>query len=143
MRQNTVESELEFTMVLTAERRITVPTRLTYRGDDPYAVRITFHTGSPQPVCWTFARELLVEGVHGPCGHGDVRIWPTAVDGAPVVLLALSSPEGEALLEAPAGSLATWLERTLDAVPPGAEDGQRGLDDTLAGVLARATGDGP
>ena len=45
-----------------------MPARLTYRTDDPYAVHVTFHIGSDSPVNWTFARELLVEGVFRPCG---------------------------------------------------------------------------
>ena len=75
-----VERELELKLVLSPERSIPVPARLTYRTDDPFAVHITFHIGSDSPVNWTFARELLVEGVFRPCGHGDVRIWPTKVE---------------------------------------------------------------
>lgn len=63
-----VESELELNLVLSAERSIAVPARLTYRSEDPYAVQITFHIGSDHPVGWTFARELLVEGCSGRAG---------------------------------------------------------------------------
>ncbi|CAM5284970.1 SsgA family sporulation/cell division regulator [Streptomyces tanashiensis] len=72
----TVERELELKLVLSPERSIPVPARLSYRTDDPYAVHITFHVGTDHPVNWTFARELLVEGVFRACGHGDVRIGP-------------------------------------------------------------------
>jgi hypothetical protein len=96
-----VERELELKLILSPERSIPVPARLSYRTDDPYAVHIAFHIGSEHPVNWTFARELLVEGVFRPCGHGDVRVWPTKVAGRSVVLMALSSPDGDALLEAP------------------------------------------
>ncbi|QGV80398.1 SsgA family sporulation/cell division regulator [Streptomyces ficellus] len=137
MRQHTVvERELELTLVLSPERQVPVPARLTYRTDDPYAVHITFHVGSEHPVHWTFARELLVEGVFRPCGHGDVRIWPTTLDGHPVVLMALSSPDGDALLEVPAPQVSAWLERALRVVPPGSEAEQLGLDDGLAELLA-------
>ncbi|WP_156726679.1 SsgA family sporulation/cell division regulator [Streptomyces apocyni] len=135
-----VERELELKLVLSPERSIPVPARLTYRTDDPYAVHITFHIGSDQPVNWTFARELLVEGVFRPCGHGDVRVWPTKFDGHSVVLMALSSPDGEALLEAPTAAVSAWLERTLRAVPPGSESEQLGIDDGLAELLAPAPG---
>ncbi|MFP3992123.1 SsgA family sporulation/cell division regulator [Streptomyces sp. E11-3] len=135
-----VERELELKLVLSPERSIPVPARLTYRTDDPYAVHITFHIGSEQPVNWTFARELLVEGVFRPCGHGDVRVWPTKFDGRSVVLMALSSPDGEALLEAPTAAVSAWLERTLRAVPPGSESEQLGIDDGLAELLAPAPG---
>ncbi|WP_455353489.1 SsgA family sporulation/cell division regulator [Streptomyces sp. SYSU K217416] len=135
-----VERELEIDLVLSPERSIAVPARLAYRTDDPYAVHIIFHIGSDFPVHWTFARELLVEGVFRPCGHGDVRIWPTKAGTRSIVCMALSSPEGDALLEAPAVAVSAWLERTLRVVPPGTEAGRLGIDDGLAELLAPAPG---
>ncbi|MEU5534111.1 SsgA family sporulation/cell division regulator [Streptomyces sp. NPDC020362] len=137
MHHTMVERELEMKLILSPERSIPVPARLTYRCDDPYAIHIGFHINSEQPVNWTFARELLVEGVFRPCGQGDVRVWPTKVDGRSVVLMGLSSPDGDALLEAPAAQVSAWLERTLRAVPPGTEGGQLGIDDALDQLLAR------
>ncbi|MFJ8544518.1 SsgA family sporulation/cell division regulator [Streptomyces sp. NPDC093586] len=132
-----MERELEMRLVLSPEHSVPVPARLTYLADDPYAVHITFHIDSGRPVHWTFARELLVEGVFRPCGHGDVRVWPSRADGRGVVLMALSSPDGDALLEAPSAPVSAWLERTLRAVPPGTEAAQLGLDDGLAELFAR------
>ncbi|MBN0045855.1 SsgA family sporulation/cell division regulator [Streptomyces actuosus] len=132
-----VERELELKLVLSPEQSVPVPARLSYRTGDPYAVHVTFHVNSDHPVRWTFARELLVEGVFRPCGHGDVRVWPTKVDGRSVVLMALTSPDGDALLEAPTPQVSAWLERTLRVVPPGAEGEQLGIDDALDQLLAR------
>ncbi|MFF4039208.1 SsgA family sporulation/cell division regulator [Streptomyces sp. NPDC001816] len=137
MQHTEVERELELRLILSPERSIPVPARLSYRCDDPYAIHITFHINSEHPVNWTFARELLVEGVFRPCGHGDVRVWPTKVDGRSVVLMALSSPDGDALLEAPSAPVSAWLERTLRVVPPGSEAGQLGIDDALDQLLAQ------
>ena len=131
-----VERELELRLILSPEHAVPVPARLSYHSDDPYAVHVTFHINSGCPVHWTFARDLLVEGVFRPCGHGDVRVWPSKADGRSVVLMALSSPDGDALLEAPSAQVSAWLERTLRAVPPGTEAGQLGLDDGLAELLA-------
>jgi hypothetical protein len=139
--QTVVERELEMQLVLSPEHSIPVPVRLAYRTGDPYAVHITFHVGSDTPVNWTFARELIVEGVFRPSGHGDVRIWPTKVNGRGVICLALSSPDGDALLEAPSVPVAAWLERTLRIVAPGAEHEQLSLDDGLSRLLAPAAGD--
>ncbi|MDI3389927.1 SsgA family sporulation/cell division regulator [Streptomyces sp. B-S-A8] len=141
MQHTMVERELELKLVLSPERSVPVPARLIYRTDDPYAVHITFHVGSDQPVNWTFARELLVEGVFRPCGHGDVRVWPTKMDGRSVVLMALSSPDGDALLEAPAAAVSAWLERTLRVVPPGSEPDHLGIDDGLADLLTPTPAD--
>ncbi|MFC8362433.1 SsgA family sporulation/cell division regulator [Streptomyces griseorubiginosus] len=141
MHHTVVERELELNLILSPERSIPVPARLSYRSDDPFAVHVTFHIGSDHPVHWTFARELLVEGVFRPCGHGDVRVWPTKAGGRSLVLMALSSPDGDALLEAPATQVSAWLERTLRAVPPGTEGEQLGIDDALAELLTPTPAD--
>ncbi|MCD9141511.1 SsgA family sporulation/cell division regulator [Streptomyces albireticuli] len=130
-----VERELELNLVLSPDHSIPVPARLSYRSADPYAVHISFHVTSDSPVNWTFARELLVEGVFRPSGHGDVRVWPTHADGRSLVCMALSSPDGEALLEAPASPVAAWLERTLMAVAPGSEPERLALDEALRELL--------
>lgn len=132
-----VERELEVQLILSPELAVPVPARLSFHTDDPYAVHITFHIDSGHPVHWTFARDLLVEGVFRPCGHGDVRVWPSKAEGRGVVLIALSSPDGDALLQAPAAQVSAWLERTLRTVPPGSEAGQLGIDDGLAELLAQ------
>ncbi|MFI8853783.1 SsgA family sporulation/cell division regulator [Streptomyces sp. 891-h] len=130
-----IEREVEMRLVLAPERSVAVPARLSYRTDDPYAVHMTFHIYSETPVHWTFARELLVEGVSQPCGDGDVRVWPTCVAGRNVVCLALSSPNGDALLEAPSHVVAAWLERTLGLVPEGSELEALSLDEQLSELL--------
>ncbi|MFD8308128.1 SsgA family sporulation/cell division regulator [Streptomyces sp. NPDC059690] len=137
MHYTVVERELELRLILSPERGIPVPARLSYRTDDPYAVHIAFHINSEHPVDWTFSRELLVEGVFRPSGNGDVRVWPTKTEGRSVVLMALSSPDGDALLEAPAAQVSAWLERTLRVVPPGTEGEQLGIDGALDQLLAR------
>ncbi len=137
MHRTVIERELELKLILSPERSVAVPARLSYRSDDPYAVHVTFHLTSEHPVDWTFSRDLLVEGVFRPCGHGDVRVWPTRTGGRSVVLMALSSPDGDALLEAPAAQVSAWLERTLRVVPPGAEGEQLGIDDALDQLFAR------
>ncbi|MGY5008630.1 SsgA family sporulation/cell division regulator [Streptomyces sp. 900105755] len=137
MQHTVVERELELRLILSPERSVPVPARLSYRSDDPYAVHVGFHINSEQPVNWTFARDLLVEGVFRPCGQGDVRVWPAKVAGRTVVLMALSSPDGDALLEAPVPQVSAWLERTLRVVPPGSEGGQLGIDEALDQLLAR------
>ncbi|MBQ0988343.1 SsgA family sporulation/cell division regulator [Streptomyces sp. F63] len=136
-----VERELELVLLLTPERSVPVPARLVYRTDDPYAVHITFHIGSEAPVHWTFARELLVEGVFRPVGEGDVRVRPASADGRAVIRIALRSPDGEALLQAPAAPVSAWLERILRLVEPGKELEQVPLDEALSELLAVAPSD--
>lgn len=140
MHRTVVERELELTLILSPERGIPVPARLGYRSDDPFAVHVTFHIGSDHPVHWTFARELLVEGVppvraRGRTGVADQGRGPRSRgDGAEL-------PDGDALLEAPAAQVSSWLERTLRVVPPGSEAEQLGIDDGLAELLAPTPAD--
>ncbi|MCZ7431445.1 SsgA family sporulation/cell division regulator [Streptomyces sp. WMMC1477] len=142
----TVERELEMTLVLSPEHSASVPAKLLYRTDDPYAVHVSFHIGSAHPVHWTFARDLLMEGVFRPSGHGDVRVWPLSpgpagrTPGRSVMCMALSSPEGEALLQAPSGPVAAWVERTLRLVPPGQESAELDLDEELGALLSEEPG---
>jgi hypothetical protein len=136
-----VECELQTRLVLSRERSLPVHARLTYRAQDPYAVRVAFHVGPDAPVTWTFARELLVEGVFRPCGEGDVRVWPAKVQGRDLTCVALSSPDGDALLEMPSSAVSGWLERTLRLVPPGRESEILGVDAALADLLAGGRAD--
>ncbi|MEV1008236.1 SsgA family sporulation/cell division regulator [Streptomyces sp. NPDC049881] len=138
-----IERELDIELVLSAERSVPVPARLVYRSNDPFAVHVTFHIGSDAPVQWTFARDLLVEGVFRPCGEGDVRVWPSGPDSRRVIFFALRSPDGDALLKAPAPVVSAWLERTLRVVPPGEEADQIDAEECLFALLtARPADDG-
>ena len=124
----TVSCELHLRLVVSSESSLPVPAGLRYDTADPYAVHATFHTGAEETVEWVFARDLLAEGLHRPTGTGDVRVWPSRSHGQGVVCIALSSPEGEALLEAPARALESFLKRTDAAVPPGTEHRHFDLD---------------
>ncbi|MEY9849196.1 SsgA family sporulation/cell division regulator [Streptacidiphilus sp. MAP5-3] len=133
-----VQQEVTVQLVLSPERGMPVPALLMYCANDPYAVHMTFHLGQDCPVTWVFARELLVEGVFRACGQGDVRIWPTRADGRNLICMALSSPAGDALLEAPTAPVAAWLERTLRLVPTGTEEAALDVDGALADLLGSA-----
>ncbi|MXG30432.1 SsgA family sporulation/cell division regulator [Streptomyces sp. YIM 132580] len=49
---------------------------LVYRAKDPYAVTAVFYPRTEEELEWTFARELLADGLHTSVGLGDVIIWP-------------------------------------------------------------------
>jgi hypothetical protein len=129
-----IERELDLQLVLSPEHGVPVPARLHYRSDDPYAVHITFHLGSEVPVHWTFARDLLIAGLRRPAGQGDVRVWPASQE-SDVLCLSLQSPDGGALLHAPAGTVSAWLERTVRLVRPGSEGDQIDLAEGLCALL--------
>ena len=110
---------------------------LVYDPADPFAVTLVFHTGA-QPVSWTFARELLVEGLYDPAGEGDVQVWPClSTTGSAVVVVELCSSGGEVVVQVGARAVSTFVTRVLAAVPLGDEGRFVDLDEGLARVLGR------
>ncbi|SNT15275.1 Streptomyces sporulation and cell division protein, SsgA [Asanoa hainanensis] len=109
-----------------------VPVRcgLHYDPGDPYAVQVRFFLDRRrrEAVLWSFARELLAAGLHEPSGLGDVRVWPWRTTQGDAVALALSSPDGQALLEAPRATVAAFLEDTYAQVPRGRESERLDID---------------
>jgi hypothetical protein len=107
-----------------------------YNPADPFAVSILF-TDEPAPVRWTFARELLIEGFFEPTGDGDVHVWPCLnTEGAAVVILELSSPSGEVLVQIGSRELAAFIHQMVAMVPPGSEESMIDLDAEIGQLLA-------
>ncbi len=112
-----------------------IDTVLGYNRQDGYAMTMTFMTGD-EPLTWTFARDLMVTGMHAPVGDGDVRIAPSISHGRAVVLITLSSPDGSLLLEARSDEVAQFIESTLDLVPLGSENVYLELDELITQILS-------
>jgi hypothetical protein len=107
-----------------------------YDPADPFAVSVLF-ADEPVPVRWTFARELLIEGFYEPTGDGDVHVWPCLnTEGAAVVILELSSPSGEVLVQVSSRSLASFIHQMVTTVPQGSEAEVVDLDAEIAQLLA-------
>jgi hypothetical protein len=132
-----VSTELELRLVVQGGPCLPVLARLRYQADDPWAVRVAFQTGAePDAVVeWMFARQLLTDGVRQPVGEGDVRVWPSRVDGERVIHLAMASPSGSALFEIDRDELVGFLQQTYLAVPTGSEEAVVDLDTELATLL--------
>lgn len=135
----TVRTELQLSLVVPGATSMPVQAGLRYDAGDPYAVTVAFHTGAGAPddvVEWTFARQLLADGVRAPVGQGDVQVWPSTSDAEPVACLSLSSPSGKALFELPVPELVEFLTMTYAAVPTGAESDHVDVDAELALLLS-------
>jgi len=106
-----------------------------YNPADPYAVSILF-SDEPTPVRWTFARELLVEGFYEPTGDGDVHVWPCLnTEGAAVVILELSSPSGEVLVQVGSRALSAFIHQMVAMVPSGSEAQHVDIDAEITQLL--------
>lgn len=117
-----------------------LPVLMRYDPGDPHAVTMLFGPDDAEPVEWLFARDLLAEVVASQpgamVGAGDVRMWVRR--GGERVAVALSSPDGDCVLEGPLHRLAYFVRRTFLAVPRGREGEHLDLDGGLARLLAGA-----
>lgn len=115
---------------------IPVEAEFAYDAADPFAVSIVFKA-EPVPARWTFARDLLVEGFYEPSGEGDVHVWPClSNEGTAVVIIELSSPSGEVLVQVGSRAVHAFIQDMLAIVPQGAEDSLLDLDAEIAQLLA-------
>ncbi|MFF4250127.1 SsgA family sporulation/cell division regulator [Streptomyces sp. NPDC001663] len=133
-----IEQPVEARLVAAAPRMPSIPAKLHYDRSDPFAVRMTF----PAPatlegveVCWTFARDLLLAGLEGPEGHGDVRVRPYGYDRT---VLEFHAPEGTAVVHVHSKDIRRFLGATSDLVPVGLEHLQLDLDHDLAELMRDA-----
>lgn len=108
---------------------------LGYDVRDPYAVTATFRT-SAGGVVWTFARDLLTRGLTTPAGEGDVHVWPCLdADGQAVVIVELSSPDGELVAQARTQDVYRFTSRSLALVPAGLESTHIDMDSLIEQLL--------
>ena len=129
-----VDLAIDLRLVVPDADAVRLPVALRYAARDPYAVVVAFR-GDDVSVEWVFARDLLLSGLHGPCGEGDVHIWPGGHGGSDSVFISLSSPDGRAVLEARRDDLSDFLERTTRLVPPGFENRFVDLDVEISHLL--------
>jgi hypothetical protein len=109
---------------------------LVFDHADPYAVVMHLEARSGT-VTWTFARELLDEGRYTPVGDGDVQVWPCLSNtGEAVVIIELRSPDGMALIQAPARAVHSFVARAEEVVPVGHEGDHLALDSLISQLLA-------
>jgi hypothetical protein len=108
---------------------------LVFDCADPYAVLMHLEARSGT-VTWTFARELLAEGLYHPAGDGDVQIWPClSSSGEAVVMIELISPDGQALLQAPSRDVHGFVTSSLEVLPMGQESGHLAMDALISQLL--------
>lgn len=134
--RTTVTRELTVHLTAPGDACIALPVVLRYDLGDPYAVHATFHTGQDEGVSWVFARELLSQGVRQPAGDGDVRVWPSWGVAGEMIFISLTSPDGEALLQAPVRDVVDFLARTNGVCAQGRERDHLDLDGAIEALLA-------
>jgi len=131
-----ISAPLELQLVSPDGACVPVDAAFAYYPEDPFAVRAEFTLDpNEEPVVWVFARDLVLRGLQAPAGEGDVSVWPSRSLGRPVVCLALSSPDGQALLECQRDDVVAFIDQTLATVPAGAETQHLDVDTQLERLL--------
>ncbi len=140
MMRESVQAEVLMSFVVSEELSFRIPVELGYETRDPFAVRMTFHLPGDAPVTWAFGRELLVDGINGPSGDGDVHISPTGLEDLSDVSIQLQVGADRALFRSSAPPLVAFLDRTDKLVPLGQErtlgDFEEHLEEALGRILA-------
>lgn len=94
-----------------------VYSRWSYDPEDPYAVTLSFSAESGRWVAWSFARDLVFDGLRRPVGLGDVRVR----SDPDLLIIELESPDGYAVVEMDLAQAESFLAETTKAVPIGEE----------------------
>lgn len=111
-----------------------VVTRWTYSAVDPFAVTLAVRTRHDRWVEWLVARDLVVEGLDGPAGIGDIRMSPQHVQGYDVVEIEIRSTDGRAVLEVDRDLLRHFVEASLEVVALGDEATLMDVDGAIAKI---------
>ncbi|MBX7467890.1 SsgA family sporulation/cell division regulator [Streptomyces sp. NPDC048491] len=138
--RESVQAEVMMSFLVSEELSFKIPVELKYEAADPYAVRMTFHLPGDAPVTWAFGRELLLDGINGATGDGDVRIEPSEPEELSDVHIRLQVGADTALFRAGAAPLVAFLDRTDKLVPLGQEwtlgESDEHLEEALGRILA-------
>jgi hypothetical protein len=113
-----------------------MPVLMRYETFDPYAVSLIFLDPDGRDVLWVFARELLALGLEGAVGEGDVLVRPVCRAGTDLIRIALSSPQGAAVLEVSAFAVRRFLTDSYSLCRLGEEGRHVDLDSALLALLA-------
>ncbi|AUY51566.1 SsgA family sporulation/cell division regulator [Streptomyces sp. CB01881] len=140
-----VEETVQARLILSTHRSARLRVALSYRPDDPLAVRMAFPaefsldepSDAPGPdggpdIVWVFARRLLTAGLELPAGVGDVHVRPAI---GRRTMVELRAPEGTALVQFDSADLRRFLWRSRLAVPEGEEHLHLDADRALAELL--------
>ena len=117
----TADSVHTVELVALADDTTPVRSRWSYDASEPFTIAVAFQSEDDVWVEWVFSRDLLVNGLTGSAGIGDVRLRPKRTDGRTALQLEIESPEGHALLELDRESVQLFLETTIKIVPLGEE----------------------
>ncbi|MBA2309599.1 MAG: SsgA family sporulation/cell division regulator [Pseudonocardiales bacterium] len=98
-----------------------VMTRWTYSVSDPFAVTLAVQTPRGRWVEWLLGRDLLLAGLTGIAGDGDVRLCRQQAPGHEVITLEVRSSDGRAMFTVDRELLGRFIDATTQLVEFGDE----------------------
>ncbi len=104
----------------------------SYSQSDPMAVWLCFSVDEDE-IPWVVGRELLISGLAGSDGMGDVRIWRSDIND--VLWMTFDTPEGYAKVEFPRLDVCLFVDDTLKMCPAGTEAARLDIDALVASLL--------
>ncbi|GAA1240252.1 SsgA family sporulation/cell division regulator [Kitasatospora nipponensis] len=133
----TVTADLQVELLVAGlDHEIPLRSSWSYDAGDPYAVHVDFRLPLGSTERWSFARELLAQGMDLPAGSGDVEIAPEV--GHRHVLLLLHGGSGSAVVRVGQHPLREFLDTAFAHVPAGSERSDDELEQWLRSVLDAA-----
>jgi hypothetical protein len=115
-------------------------TRWSYRSDDPFAVMMSISRPSGRWIDWLLSRDLLIEGLAGPAGVGDVRLTPFSDEEFDVLEVRIGDDEGFASLEFDRDLIERFLEASFEIVAAGAESAVIDVEAEIEKITNSCTG---
>ncbi|MTD57086.1 SsgA family sporulation/cell division regulator [Amycolatopsis pithecellobii] len=109
--------------------------RWTYVAGDPYVVTLAFRTERGHWIDWSFARDLLIDGLEEPAGLGDVRVRPDLAFTDDMLVIELESPDGYGIVEMRRQDVERFVDATCQVVAPGTETDLLDIDAFIAQVI--------
>lgn len=128
----TITTPLALT-VSTGAAEADLDAELRYDPADPFAVTLAIGTECGDPVIWTFARDLLAQGVTAAAGEGDITIEPDP--GTERMLRITLATDCLATMIAPTDPVVEFLVESFALVPTGSELDDIDLDAEIAALL--------
>jgi hypothetical protein len=112
-----------------------VQAELRYDPSDPLAVSLAIGVECDEPVVWTFARDLLADGVNHSSGLGDITVEPVEDLGTAHDVRITLATDCLATMIAPRDRVVEFLVESFTAVPSGCEMDRIDLDAEIASLF--------
>ena len=120
--ESAMKSPIDTFCIIDTDVWLQIPSLFSYQASEPFTVKIDFTDPDIGVVTWKMARLLLLQGMGGVSGEGDVVVYPADIDKlVGFTAIRLAPPNGEATLYARTEAVARFVTDTMGIVAMGQE----------------------